>query len=126
MDSNCRFRARQATVFEASSFVRRVLNGGPITYPHHHPPGARRGVPPPSGDREDAEQACAQIGGYLNHSGASSTSRLSECGGSSRSSAPATACNVRRNTAFQGCSVTSVVLATKAGFVAIILSKMAC
>ena len=68
------------------------------------------------------EHALAQIGGYLNHSGGSSPG----CSGSSRSSASATACNVRRNTVFQGSSATSVVLATKAGFVAIILSKMAC
>ena len=34
--------------------------------------------------------------------------------------------HVRRNTAFQGSSATSFVLATKAGFVAIIPSKMAC
>jgi hypothetical protein len=34
--------------------------------------------------------------------------------------------HVRRNTVFQGSSATSVVLAINAGFVAIILSKMAC
>ena len=72
------------------------------------------------------EHAAAQIGGYLNHSGGSSSSRLSGCGGSSRSSAPAIACNVWRNTAFQGSSETSVVLVTKAGFVVIIPSKIAC
>jgi hypothetical protein len=72
------------------------------------------------------EHAVAQIGGYLNHSGGSSSSLLSGFGGSSRSSAPATDCNLRRNTAFQGSAATSVVLATKAGFVAIISSKMAC
>jgi hypothetical protein len=72
------------------------------------------------------EHAVAQIGGYLNHSGGSSSSRLSGFGGSSRSSAPAIDCNLRRNTAFQGSAATSVVLATKAGFVAIISSKMAC
>jgi hypothetical protein len=33
---------------------------------------------------------------------------------------------VRRNTAFQGSSATSVVLATKTGFIAIIPTKMAC
>ena len=76
--------------------------------------------------RDAKEHAAAQIGGYLNHSGGSSSSRLSGCGGSSRSSAPATACNVRRNTALKGSSATSVVLATKAGFVVIIPSKMAC
>jgi hypothetical protein len=72
------------------------------------------------------EHAAAQMGGYLNHSGGSSSSRLSGCGGSSRSSAPATACNMRRNTAFQDSSVISVVLVAKAGLVVIIPSKMAC
>jgi hypothetical protein len=33
---------------------------------------------------------------------------------------------VRCNTAFEGSAATSVILATKAGFVAIISSKMAC
>jgi hypothetical protein len=71
-------------------------------------------------------QALSQIGGNLNHSRGSSTSRSSGCSGTSRSSAPATACKGRRNTALQGSSATGVVLATKAGFVAIIPSKMAC
>ena len=44
----------------------------------------------PSPPDSDAKQhVVAQIGGYLNHSGESSTSRSSGCGGTSRSSAPA-------------------------------------
>jgi hypothetical protein len=42
------------------------------------------------------------------------------------SSAPATTCNVQRNTVLEGSSATSIVLAVNVGFVAIILSKMAC
>jgi hypothetical protein len=85
--------------------------------------GSDTAVGRPGGDKE---HAVAQFGGYLNHSGGSSSSRLSGFGGSSRSSAPATDCNLRRNTAFQDSAATSVVLAAKAGFVAIISSKMAC
>ena len=80
----------------------------------------------PANPALDDGTCVAQIGGHLNDSEGSSSSRLSGCGGSSRSSAPVTAWNVRRNTAFQRSSATSVVLATKAGFVAIIPSKMAC
>ena len=67
-------------------------------------------TPPSVGER--CQGTCGRSDwGIFEPLGGSSTSQLSWCGGSSRSSAPATACNVRRNTAFQGSSVTSVVLA---------------
>jgi hypothetical protein len=66
------------------------------------------------------EHALAQIGGYLNHSRGEFDLPIERV---RRDQPVERACNVRRNTALQGSSATSVVLAANAGFVAIIPSK---